>query len=407
MSRHATAWDMAALRMSSLYANDMLPETSRVAMVKSVHGVRHLPLALGRAAEVGLPVDEAPEPRRTRRDTLDLAPMSMVLRSDTQAPLSPSAVHDGVSYATAQLRRQRRVVGGSVERASPYWRARRSAGLLPGVRPDGPQRARLPVMRGEWERYQAAYLRMLSLSRKAKAPEPAASEDESDSDGVTPPGEHRRQLVNMVNEVLPRLAEWDEADERQLREGRFGWLYAAPCDARVPRSVRVLCLHRRCCKRCTTTWRAFTIRTASSVLSLPPPRRPTPRRTSVNARETSRRSPCRRWSQGRRCGRTGRTTLWAGHARWPGVWTPVRWWRSARWSRRWSRSWCRAPHPPPHAPSHRGGAMLRRCVRLAGRRRQRSVAFRGTGLMPHRWYLPHASVTEAACRSDSARDSAP
>ncbi|CCU98286.1 unnamed protein product [Malassezia sympodialis ATCC 42132] len=167
----------------------------------------------------------------------------MVLRSDTQAPLSPSAVHDGVSYATAQLRRQRRVVGGSVERASPYWRARRSAGLLPGVRPDGPQRARLPVMRGEWERYQAAYLRMLSLSRKAKAPEPAASEDESDSDGATPPGEHRRQLVNMVNEVLPRLAEWDEADERQLREGRFGWLYAAPCDARVPRSTLLQALH--------------------------------------------------------------------------------------------------------------------------------------------------------------------
>ncbi|WFD17973.1 hypothetical protein MCAP1_000184 [Malassezia caprae] len=242
-SRHATAWDMAALRMSSLYANDMLPETSRVAMVKSLHGVRHLPMSLGHPTHVGLPVDEAPETRRTRRDTLDLAPMSMVLRSDTLAPLPPDAAPDGLSYATAQLRRQRRVVGGSVERASPYWRARRSAGELPGVRADGPQRARLPVMRSEWERYQAAYLRMLSLSRKAKAPEPAASDDESDSDSAAALGERRRQLVNMVNEVLPRLTDWDEADERQLQEGRFGWLYAAPSDARVPRSTLLQALH--------------------------------------------------------------------------------------------------------------------------------------------------------------------
>lgn len=329
-SRHATAWDMAALRMSSLYANDMLPETSRVAMIKSMHGVRPLPLSVGHAADVGRPVDAPPDTRRTRRDTLDLAPMSMVLRSDTQAPLPASAAQDGVSYATAQLRRQRRVVGGSVERASPYWRTPRRCihrRTLPPARSEGPQRARIPVTRGEWERYQAAYLRMLSLSRKAKAPEPvAASEDESDSDGATPPGEHRRQLVNMVNEVLPRLADWDEADEQQLQEGRFGWLHAAPIDPRVPRSVRVRYSHRHCCKRCTIMWRAFTIPMAFSGRLPVRPLSPTLRRTSVSAHAKRRRSLCRRWSQARHYGRTGRITRSDGRGPWHGVWTRMRSW---------------------------------------------------------------------------------
>ncbi|WFD25613.1 hypothetical protein MNAN1_000576 [Malassezia nana] len=225
-SRHATAWDVAAMRMSSLHANDALPDTARVTSLKPLHGVRPIPLAPGATASAT---------RSARRDPYDLAPMTLVLRSDTQIPLDPKSVTDE-SYATAQLRRQRRVVGGSVERASPYWRAARTRSRqLPAPRTDGPQRARLFVTRGEWARCLAASIRTQSLARQAKAGPQATAAPEAPEENAT--------LTDQIHAMLPRLAHWDEAEEQQLHDHHFGWLHAPPCDDRVPRSTLLQALH--------------------------------------------------------------------------------------------------------------------------------------------------------------------
>lgn len=237
------------MRMSSLHANDALPDAARVTSLKPLHGVRPIPLAPGTTASAT---------RAARRDPYDLAPMTLVLRSDTQIPLDPLAVTDE-SYATVQLRRQRRVVGGSVERASPYWRAARTRSTrLPAPRTDGPQRARLFVTRGEWARCLAASIRTQSLARQAKAgPRATAAPEEPGASGA---------LADQISAILPRLAHWDESDEQLLHDHHFGWLHAPPCDDRVPRSVRGSSHTRRCYRPYTTMSRTFTIRMASSAL---------------------------------------------------------------------------------------------------------------------------------------------
>lgn len=243
--RSTTLWDVASERVSVLFAQNDPPGPARLPSTHATYGTRPLPGDLGSACDVGDAAAPLPPPRPapSRAHHGDLQPVTLALQEDM---LSLVADPTGVSPATAQLRQQHRVVGGSLERASPYWAPPRAppgeaaapaaAALRDATRVDpavvrasraGPERARIPLVGREYERYAAAYTRNVLMARANKPLDELVSSDDDaeDSDAHTPAAQ-RRRLVNAVNEVLPRSAQWTQEHERALLADEFGWLHA-------------------------------------------------------------------------------------------------------------------------------------------------------------------------------------
>lgn len=242
-SRGLTAWDMAALRMSKLYAQDTMPEISRPPSLKTIYGVRNLPISTGSAEDLGVPgsliadetaddvLADADEMRmRSRRDALDLFDMSFILKQDTLAPL---ALHKpGLSDTTIQLRRRQRVVDGSIERQSPYWKPRKD------VR--GPMRARIPLVDRDVERLDATFRRSVLAARTKKAKTQPQEEETYDAEGE---GNADDRIAAIVQKALPRASLWTNTNEETWREGQFGWAYTQRQAECIPNSSLLKALH--------------------------------------------------------------------------------------------------------------------------------------------------------------------
>lgn len=239
-ARSTTVWDVAALRVSSLNGTDPTPSYARVSSLKDTFGTRAMPINLGTPEDLGLPTSLAAEmgpnvpapssqiTQRNRRDALDNADTALVLRQDTLAPIT----HDleGLSYATIQLRRQRRVVGGTIERQSPYWipsqALERQDPLIPSIRTDGPSRARIPLYGAEMERSMAKLLRGTLKVRPNRPPASNDDEEELAEDSLATPEARQATLRRLAMQVLPVSAQWTEESERDYIAGEYGWIYA-------------------------------------------------------------------------------------------------------------------------------------------------------------------------------------
>ncbi|KAL4399992.1 hypothetical protein ACI68E_002905 [Malassezia pachydermatis] len=216
-----------------------------------------MPINLGTPEDLGLPTSLAAEmgpnvpapssqiTQRNRRDALDNADTALVLRQDTLAPIT----HDleGLSYATIQLRRQRRVVGGTIERQSPYWipsqALERQDPLIPSIRTDGPSRARIPLYGAEMERSMAKLLRGTLKVRPNRPPASNDDEEELAEDSLATPEARQATLRRLAMQVLPVSAQWTEESERDYIAGEYGWIYAPERDSRLPASSFLQALH--------------------------------------------------------------------------------------------------------------------------------------------------------------------
>lgn len=295
--RTSTAWDVGASRWSTLHGSDR--HISVPGRAARGAGLRHLPTDLGDATDLGLEAylgagggeDGEPGPRssrsRKRSEVTDLNPQSMVLRHDCLSV--PLPADDGrTSQVTAYLRRRQRVVSGSLERQSPYWRTdpghaqragravsavEEAAALERSVEPTlgqydavldtsqasaGPSRARYPLLGRELDRMMASNQKtaLLRLDRGASRTERAlrarrAIAAGADAEnGGTDGGQGEESAAGSPDEsdtdapqMFPHALEWTEQDEQRLRNDEFGWTYDRPREPGVPEPELLTALH--------------------------------------------------------------------------------------------------------------------------------------------------------------------
>ena len=254
-SRNLTAWDVAALRVSQLNATDDMPALSRAASLKSTYGLRALPINLGSLEDLGLDPSQCKEleaddvpastkdlPARSPHDSMDLYPISFLLRQDVLMPCSNHWT--GLSNATIRLRRGRRVVHGTVERQSPYWHRM----YTPHASEAGPLRASIPLTSADLDRSHAVYQRSALTSRANRRRSRTAHRSflqaaVSKRDATVESGDLRHRLERVVKDVLPQTVLWTEGNERTWQEDRYGWIHAPEPDGRIPASTMLQSLH--------------------------------------------------------------------------------------------------------------------------------------------------------------------
>lgn len=249
MSHGTTAWDAAALRVSSLYVNDDVPLHGHVSTQKKLYGTRALPLRLGvndersQGGEQALSASE----RRLQRDEGPFPIASTVLYGDKLPEQNVfCASSDLVSTYTLAHRLRRQVVGGSLERRSPYWHTREDnySSKPTSVHPriDGPQRARIAMVGAELERHAATAQRRSLLRHGSIASE--VSHNHSQNPASTEvPSRSPPQFSSTLHQLLPRKLVWTQEQEEALRQGNFGWAFSAAHDARIPSSDLLSALH--------------------------------------------------------------------------------------------------------------------------------------------------------------------
>ncbi|WFD05217.1 hypothetical protein MVES1_000545 [Malassezia vespertilionis] len=230
--RHSTAWDVAALRWSTLSAHDAAPKPGKLGICRGMYGSRYLPAHLGCASDLGLGVflsssEEGGESAPVGAPASETSMHAMVLRNDAFSS-------DDICADTQRVREQR-IVAGALERQSPYWEVQRQTQR-------GPMQARFALVGRDMERFTAASQRSTSLrtdrgtkrramalvARKELGNTDAEAEHSCHSPSPTPeyPGD--------LTHILPRLVRWSERDESLYKHGEYGWVFDPLDDVRMP-----------------------------------------------------------------------------------------------------------------------------------------------------------------------------
>ncbi|WFD42673.1 hypothetical protein MPSI1_001321 [Malassezia psittaci] len=278
MSRRAgTAWDATALRWSTLYGHDSLPSHTQIPSLRTVYGVRNVPIGFsfdqdndnsdpcgsderlddGNFASSSKQLLESP--RKAKQNTpVDLAFQTIALRGDI---LPSNQVLEGCIGKTGLLRRRRRVVDGAIERHSAYWSSKRSRHIA-----RGPMRSRVPLVgrdlerllaysrrttclrtdRGTTRRSMAIEARISPISQIAdNAPTINSASGSVTTSDANPPSspdvitqKSRKHLL-----LLPTVFPWTEQDESKYWKNEFGWVYADQRSSLIPDSSTLTAMH--------------------------------------------------------------------------------------------------------------------------------------------------------------------
>lgn len=255
--RTGTPWDVAALRWSTLFGLDAPPGQAHVSGVRSLYGVRNIPVELGTPADLGLDAallrtdastkDDAPQPATLKRSQpTDLAYQAMVLRQDTPPHDAPGPSQPS---ETALRRRRQRLVDGAVERASPYWKPSRRRGAL-----RGPMQSRIPLVGREFDRLVAYSQRTSSLrtdrgtTRRAMALQARQEAEAGGEPGVAEQRVHETapsapSASESPGALLPSVFAWTPRDEEVWNQYAHGWPHMDERDARIPPASLLMSLH--------------------------------------------------------------------------------------------------------------------------------------------------------------------
>ena len=255
--RTGTPWDVAALRWSTLFGLDVPPGQTHVSGVRSLYGVRNIPVELGTPADLGLDAarlrTEAPgeddgssSSTSKRSQPTDLAFQAMVLRQDTPPQDAPGTAPPS---ETAVRRRRQRLVDGAVERASPYWKPSRRHGAL-----RGPMQSRIPLAGREFDRLVAYSQRTSSLrtdrgtTRRVMALQARQEAETGSEPGTVSLGVHAAAspvpcASDVPGPLLPSVFAWTQRDEEAWNQYAHGWPFLDERDERIPDTSMLLSLH--------------------------------------------------------------------------------------------------------------------------------------------------------------------
>ncbi|WFC93609.1 hypothetical protein MBRA1_000230 [Malassezia brasiliensis] len=255
--RSGTPWDVAALRWSTLFGLDVPPGQAHVSGVRSLYGVRNIPVELGTSVDLGLDETRLPAEAPSegegatlgmskRSQPTDLAFQAMVLRQDTLPQDAPGTVH---MSETAGRRRRQRLVDGAVERASPYWKPSRRRGAL-----RGPMQSRIPLVGRELDRLVAYSQRTSSLrtdrgtTRRVMALQARQEAEPGTEPGAVmvdapTPGRSAPSASDTPGPLLPSVFAWTQHDEETWNQYAHGWPFLDERDARIPDASLLQSLH--------------------------------------------------------------------------------------------------------------------------------------------------------------------